>query len=99
MEKELHELNMMVTKVKAFAKALVESNKQRDAYMDREQDKFFIRLNRQQSKINGLKECLEQLELRMKALKLANELMPERLDNMATKLCFCSCTEGAQVRA
>ena len=97
MEQELHKLNKTVAEIKVFAKAMVESNKQRDAYVDKEQDKFFVRLNRQRSEINGLKEWLEWSELRMRALELANELMLERLDDMATKLCFCSRTKGAQV--
>lgn len=98
MERELHQLNQMVAKVKAFTKAMAESNAKWDAYVDQEQDKFQLCLNRQRSEINGLKEWLEWVELRTLLLELANESMSERMDDMATKLCFCSRTEGAQVR-
>ena len=36
-----------LAKVKAYTEAMVESNRARDAYVDKEQDKFFRRLNRQ----------------------------------------------------
>lgn len=45
MERELHQLNQMVAKVKAFTKAMAESNMKQDAYVDQEQDKFQLRLN------------------------------------------------------
>ena len=85
--------------MKDFAEAMMESNKKRDAYIDKEQDKFFVCLNRQCNEINSLKEQLEWLELRTKVLELANELMLELLDDMATQLCFCICVEGAQIQA
>lgn len=98
MEQELHQLNQTVAEVKVFAEAMAESNKKRDVYVDREQDKFQLHLNRQRSEINGLKEWLEQAELRTRSLELANESMSERMDDMVTKLCFCPHTKGAQVR-
>ena len=36
-----------LAKVKAYAEAMVDSNCVRDAYVDKEQDKFFQRINRQ----------------------------------------------------
>lgn len=65
MERELHHLNQTVAEVKGFAEAIAESNAKRDAYIDQEQDKFQLRLNQQRSEINGLKERLEQAELRV----------------------------------
>ena len=47
-----------LAKVKAYAEAMVESNQQRDTYIDKEQDKFHQWLNRQRSNIDRLKECL-----------------------------------------
>ena len=35
-----------LAKVKAYAEAMAESNRARDVYVDKEQDKFFRRLNR-----------------------------------------------------
>ena len=99
MEREIHQLNKMVAEVKDFAEGMLESNKKRDAYVDKEQDKFFVRLNRQRGEINALKERLERSELRARALELANESMSERMDDMATKLCYCSRLEDTQVCA
>lgn len=48
-------MKKQVAKLKAFVEAMAESNKKRDAYVDREQDKFFNCLNRQQNDINRLK--------------------------------------------
>ena len=36
-----------LAKVKVYAKAIAESNQARDAYVDKEQDKFFCHLNQQ----------------------------------------------------
>ena len=36
-----------LAEVKAYVKAMAESNQARDAYVDKEQDKFFRCLNRQ----------------------------------------------------
>ena len=83
--------------VKNIHKIIYKLSERAITHVDKEQDKFFTRLNCQRSEINGLKERLEQSELRARVLELANELMSEWLDNIATKLCFCSCTEGAQV--
>ena len=44
-----------------------------DAYVNKEQDKFFRRVNRQQADIDALKEWMEQSELRAKALELEVE--------------------------
>ena len=57
-----------VAKVKAYAEAMVDSNRARDTYVDKEQDKFFCRVNRQRVDINALKDRMEQLELRARAL-------------------------------
>ena len=65
----------------------------RDIYVDKEQDKFFHWLNRQQVNINALKDCLEQSELRVRALELENELLLARLDSIVNKLCFCTQAE------
>ena len=73
---------------------MADSNHVRDVYIDKEQDKFFCQLNRQRNNIDTLKEKLEQLELRVRALELANELMSKQMDSMATKLCFCTQAEA-----
>ena len=57
-----------MAKVKAYAEAMVDSNCARDAYVDKEQDKFFRRVNRQRVDINALKDRMERLELRARAL-------------------------------
>ena len=57
-----------LAKVKAYAEAMVDSNRARDAYVDKEQDKFFCHVNRQWVDINTLKDRMEQLELRARAL-------------------------------
>ena len=36
-----------LAEVKAYAEAMADSNRARDAYVDKEQDKFFRRINRQ----------------------------------------------------
>ena len=82
-----------LAKVKAYAKAMADSNRARDAYIDKEQDKFFHRLNRQQVNINALKDWMERLELRARALELENELLSAHLDSMVDKLCFCTWAE------
>ena len=48
-----------LAKVKAYAEAMVDSNRARDAYVDKEQDKFFCRINRQRADIDALKEQME----------------------------------------
>ena len=73
---------------------MADSNHARDTYIDKEQDKFFCRLNRQRNNIDTLKEKLEQLELRVRALELANESMLKQMDSMATKLYFCTQAEA-----
>ena len=87
-----------LAKVKAYAKAMGDSNHARDAYVDKEQDKFFCRVNRQQADIDALKEWLEWLELRARALELENESLSARLDSMVDKLCFSLGAEGVLPR-
>ena len=83
-----------LAEVKVYAKAMAKSNRARDVYVDKEQDKFFHCLNRQRNDIDVLKEWLEWLKFRAKALELVNELMSEQMDNMADKLCFCVWAEA-----
>ena len=40
-----------------------------------------------------LKEWMEQLELRARALELENKSLLARLDSMVDKLCFCTWAE------
>ena len=54
---------------------MADSNWARDAYVNKEQDKFFHCLNRQRSDIDALKEHVEQLELRARALELENKFV------------------------
>ena len=79
-----------LAKVKAYAKAMVDSNHARDMYVDKEQDKFFHCVNRQRADIDALKERMERSELRVRALELENESLAARLDSMVDKLCFCT---------
>ena len=78
-----------LAEVKAYAEAMAESNRARDAYVDKEQDKFFRRVNRQRANIDALKERMERSELRARALELENKSLSARLDSMVDKLCFC----------
>ena len=82
-----------LAEVKAYAEAMAESNRARDAYVDKEQDKFFRRVNRQRADIDALKERMERSELRAKALELENESLSARLDSMVDRLCFCTRAE------
>ena len=82
-----------LAEVKAYAKAMVESNRARDTYVDKEQDKFFCQVNQQQADINALKERMERSELRARALELENESLSAQLDSMVDKLCFCTQAE------
>ena len=82
-----------LAEVKAYAEAMVDSNRAGDAYVDKEQDKFFCRVNRQRADIDALKERMERLELRARALELENESLSARLDSMVDKLCFCTQAE------
>ena len=68
-------------------------NHARDTYINKEQDKFFHCLNRQQSDINALKECTEWSELRVRALELENKLLSAHMNSIANKLCFCTQVE------
>ena len=67
LEREQNQMKKDLAEVKAYAKAMADSNRAQDAYVDKEQDKFFRRSNRQRVDINALKEQMEQSELRAKA--------------------------------
>ena len=82
-----------LAKVKAYAEAMVDSNRMRDAYVDKEQDKFFRHVNRQRVNIDALKDQMEQSELRARALELENKSLLACLDSMVDKLCFCTWAE------
>ena len=82
-----------LAKVKAYAKAMADSNCARDAYVDKEQNRFFCQLNRQRVDIDALKDRMEHSELRARALELENKLLLARLDSMVDKLCFCTQAE------
>ena len=82
-----------LAKVKAYAEAMADSNCVRDAYANKEQDKFFCHLNRQQVNIDALKDQMEQSELRARALELENKLLSAHLDSMVDKLCLCTQVE------
>ena len=79
-----------LAEVKAYVEAMADSNRVRDAYVDKEQDKFFRCVNRQQADIDALKEWMEWMELRARALELENKSLSARLDSMVGKLCFCT---------
>ena len=79
-----------LAKVKVYAEAMAESNHTRDTYVNKEQDKFFHHLNRQQGDINTLKDCMERLELKVRALELENESLSACMNSMANMLCFCT---------
>ena len=93
MEQEQAQMKKDLAEVKAYAEAMAKSNHAKDAYMDKEQDKFFRRLNRQRVNIDALKDWMEQLELRARALELENESLLACLDSMVDKLCFCTQAE------
>ena len=57
----------------AEVKAMADSNRARDTYVNKEQDKFFCCLNRQQVDIDTLKDQMKRSELRARALELENE--------------------------
>ena len=82
-----------LAEVKLYTKAMVDSNCARDAYVDKEQDKFFCQLNRQRVDINALKDQMERSELRARALDLENKSLSAHLDSMVNKLCFCTQAE------
>ena len=93
MEQEQNQMKKDLAEVKAYAEAMADSNCARDAYVDKEQDKFFCRVNRQRADLNALKEQMERSELRAKALELENESLLAHLDSMVDKLCFCTRAE------
>ena len=82
-----------LAEVKAYAEAMADSNRAWDAYVNKEQDKFFHRVNRQRADIEVLKERMERSELRARALELENESLSAYLDSMVDKLCFCTRAE------
>ena len=82
-----------LAEVKAYAEAMAESNHVRDTYVDKEQDKFFHRLNRQRVDIDMLKDRMERSDLRARVLELENESLLACLDSMVDKLCFCTQAE------
>ena len=82
-----------LAEVKAYAEAMADSNRARDAYVDKEQDKFFHQVNQQRVDIDTLKERMERSELRARALELENKSLSARLDSMVDKLCFCTWAE------
>ena len=82
-----------LAEVKAYAEAMADSNRARDAYVDKEQDKFFRRVNRQRANIDALKERMEQSELRARALELENESLSARINSMVDRLYFCTRVE------
>ena len=56
LEKEQYQMKRDLAEVKVYAEAMAESNQMRDAYVNKEQDKFFHCLNRQRNDIDTLKE-------------------------------------------
>ena len=82
-----------LAEVKAYAEAMADSSRARDVYVNKEQDKFFHRVNCQQANIDALKERMERSELRVRALELENESLSAHLDSMVDKLCFCTRVE------
>ena len=93
LEQEQAQMKKDLAKVKAYAKAMADSNCTRDVYVDKEQDKFFRRLNRQWVDIDALKERMEWSDLRARALELENKSLSAHLDSMVDKLCFCTWVE------
>ena len=71
-----------LAEVKAYAEAMADSNRVRDTYVDKEQDKFFQCVNRQRADIDALKEWMERTELKARVLELENELLSAHLDSM-----------------
>ena len=82
-----------LAEVKAYAEAMADSNCVRDAYVNKEQDKFFCHVNWQWADIDALKEQMERSELRARVLELENESLSACLDSMVDKLCFCTRAE------
>ena len=93
MEQEQNQMKKDLAEVKAYAEAMADSNQARDAYIDKEQDKFFRRVNQQRADIDALKERMERSELRVRALELENESLSAHLDSIVDKLCFCTRAE------
>ena len=53
LEREQNQMKKDLAEVKAYAEAMAESNRARDAYVDKEQDKFFRRVNQQRADIDA----------------------------------------------
>ena len=45
LEREQNQMKKDLAEVKAYAEAMADSNRVRDAYVDKEQDKFFCQVN------------------------------------------------------
>ena len=82
-----------LAEIKAYAEAMADSNRARDVYVNKEQDKFFHQVNQQWADIDTLKEQMEWSELRARALELENVSLSACLDSMVDKLCFCTRVE------
>ena len=66
LEQEQNQMKKDLAEVKAYAEAMAESNRARDAYVDKEQDKFFRRVNRQRADIHwGQRGCYPGGKLRV----------------------------------
>ena len=52
-------MKKVLAEVKVYAEAMADSNRARDACVDKEQDKFFRWINRQWANIDALKEWME----------------------------------------
>ena len=59
LEREQNQMKKDLAEVKAYAEAMADSNHAQDVYVDKEQDKFFHRVNRQRANIDALKERME----------------------------------------
>ena len=59
LEREQLQMKKDLAEVKVYAEAMADSNHARDAYVDKEQDKFFHRVNCQRADIDALKEQME----------------------------------------
>ena len=93
LEQEQIQMKKDLAEVKAYTEAMADSNRAWDVYVDKEQDKFFCCLNWQRGDIDALKDHVERLELRARALELENKSLLARLNSMVNKLCFCTQVE------
>ena len=68
LEREQNQMKKDLAEVKAYAKAMADSNRARDAYVDKEQDKFFRWVSRQWADIDthwGQRGCYPGGKLRV----------------------------------